>query len=189
MERGTRYLFTSILRALHTANARTPLAWKGPASVASFAFGLPGSELPREHMAAHAASAALALRRGVHRTTAGKVGLALTAASIAGLGRVHARSRDADALVERALRDQLGEAYRDHMATSPLVARRTALPTIPTPAVRRRYVEKGRLRRVAAPRSTCGDVRTSPTTPGPRSCCRSTGVPGCTATRRDRGIR
>lgn len=158
MQRGTRYLFTSALRALHAANARSPLAWHGPASVAAFAFGLPGSELPRQHIAAHTASAALAVTRGVHRTKAGKLGLALTAASIATLWQVHGRSRDAEALVERALRDQLGDDYRDHMAASPLVPRTTALPTVPNPRVRARYVEEGHISYAPYGRRTTLDV-------------------------------
>ncbi len=145
MERGTRYLLASALRALHAANARSPLARTGPASVASFAFGLPGSELPRQHMVAHAASAALAIQRGVHRSRAGKLGLALTAGSIAALWKIDNQSRDADEIVERALRDQLGDGYRDEMAESPLVPRTTVLPTFPTPTVRKRYVQHGHI--------------------------------------------
>lgn len=145
MERGTKYLLTSSLRALHAANARSPLAHTGQGSIASFMFGLPGSELPRQHMAAHAASAALALARGTHRSAAGKAGLALTAASIATLWKVHQQSTDAEHLVERALTDQLGADYRQRMAEPPAEATTTKLPTYPTPAVRRRYVDGGHI--------------------------------------------
>jgi len=145
MDRGTKFLLTSSLRALHAANARKPLAETGPGSVLAFANGLPGSELPRQHMAAHAAAALLAVGRGVHRTTAGKVGLALTAGSIAALWQVHQRSTDAPQLVERALRDQLGDDYRSRMAESPAEATTTKLPTLPTRSVRKRYVEQGHI--------------------------------------------
>ena len=165
MERGTKYLLTSSLRALHAANARAPFARSGPASVPSFAFGLPGSELPRQHMAAHAASAAWAIARGAHRTAAGKLGLALTAASIATLWKVHQQSTDAEQLVERALLDQLGDGYRSRMAESPAEATTTKLPTYPTPAVRRRYVDGGHIEYGEFGRRTTLDVWKRPDLP------------------------
>lgn len=145
MDRGTKFLLTSTFRALHAANARRPFAETGPASVLSFAWGLPGSELPRPHIAAHAASATWALARGAHRSTAGKVGLALTAASMATLWKVHQQSQDSEQLVERALRDQLGDDYRDRMAACPVEATRTKLPVLPTRSVRKRYVDGGHI--------------------------------------------
>ena len=145
MDRGTKLLLTGTLRALHAANARKPLAETGPGSVLAFVNGLPASELPRQHMAAHAAAALWAVGRGGHRGAAGKLGLALTAGSIATLWRVHQQSTDAERIVERALRDQLGDDYRSRMAESPVEATTTKLPTLPTRAVRRRYVEQGHI--------------------------------------------
>lgn len=145
MDRGTTYLLTSSLRALHAANARAPFARSGPASIASFMFGLPGSELPRQHMVAHAASAAVAVARGTHRSAAGKLGLALTAGSIAALWRAHQQAAEAEDIVERALVDQLGTDYRQRMAESPAQATTSKLPTYPTRAVRRRYVDGGHI--------------------------------------------
>ena len=191
MERGTRYLLTGALRALHAANARSPLARTGPASVASFAFGLPGSELPRQHMAAHAASAALAIQRGVHRSRAGKLGLALTAGAIAALWKIDSQSRDADAIVERALRDQLGDGYHDEMAESPLVPRTTELPPSrprPSASGTSSTATSTTTSTAGGPPSTSGAGPTSPPTPRRRSFCRSTVAPGSTATRRDRPI-
>src|SRR3546814_2472424 len=124
MERGTKDLLGSSARMLHAANARKPFATSGPLSVPAFAFGLPGSELPVWHIAAHAGSAAWAIARGSHRTLAGKVGLALTAGSMATLWKVHQRSTDSAQLVERALRDQLGEDYRTRLSESPAEATR-----------------------------------------------------------------
>ncbi len=165
MERGTKYLLTSSLRALHAANARAPFARSGPASIPSFMFGLPGSELPRQHMAAHAASAAWALARGSHRTAAGKLGLALTAGSIAALWRAHQQAADAEQIVERALVDQLGPEYRQRMSESPAEATTTQLPTYPTRAVRRRYVDGGHIQYGEFGKRTTLDVWKRPDLP------------------------
>jgi len=145
MDRGTKFLLTSVARALHAANARKPLAETGPGSIAAFAYGLPGSELPRQHIALHAASTVWAVGRGAHRSAAGKLGLALTAGSMAALWKVHQRSADSEQLVETALRSQLGDDYRDRMAGSPVEATTTKLPTLPTRSVRKRYVEQGHI--------------------------------------------
>lgn len=145
MDRGTKFLLTSTARALHAANARKPLAETGPGSLAAFAYGLPGSELPRQHIALHAGSVAWALARGAHRSAAGKLGLAVTAGSMAALWKVHQRSADSERLVETALRDQLGAGYRERMADSPAEATTTKLPTLPMRSVRKRYVEQGHI--------------------------------------------
>jgi len=145
MDRGTKFLLTSVGRALHAANARKPLAETGPASVGAFAYGLPGSELPRQHIALHAASALWAIARGAHRTAAGKLGLALTLGSMATLWKVYERSGDSEQLVETALRSALGDDYRDRMAASPAKATTTKLPTLPSRSVRKRYVEQGHI--------------------------------------------
>ena len=165
MERGTKYLLSSSMRALHAANARTPISRSGPLSIPSFAWGLPGSELPRPHMALHAASMAWAIARGSHRTLAGKAGLALTAASMATLWKVHQQSTDAEQLVERALRDQLGDDYRSRMAESPVEATRTKLPTLPTRSVRKRYVDSGHIQYSEHGRRTTLDVWKRPDLP------------------------
>jgi acetyl esterase/lipase len=165
MERGTKYLLGSSARMLHAANARKPFATSGPLSVPAFAFGLPGSELPIWHIAAHAGSAAWAIARGSHRTLAGKVGLALTAGSMATLWKVHQRSTDSAQLVERALRDQLGEDYRTRMSESPVEATRTKLPTLPTRQVRKRYVDGGHIQYSEFGKRTTLDVWKRPDLP------------------------
>lgn len=165
MERGTKYLLTSSMRALHAANARSPLARSGPLSLPAFAWGLPGSELPRPHIAAHAASMAWAIARGSHRTLGGKLGLALSAGSMAALWKVHQQSTDAEHIVERALRDQLGADYRSRMAESPAEATRTKLPTLPTRSVRKRYVDGGHIQYSEFGRRTTLDVWKRPDVP------------------------
>lgn len=165
MERGTKYLLSSSMRALHAANARNPISRSGPLSIPSFAWGLPGSELPRPHMALHAASMAWAIARGSHRSLAGKAGLALSAASIATLWKVHQQSTDSEQLVERALRDQLGDDYRSRMSESPVEATRTTLPRIPTRSVRKRYVDGGHIQYSEHGKRTTLDVWKRPDLP------------------------
>ena len=145
MDRGTKYLAWSAARALTVLNARSPLSRSGAGSVPAFAFGLPASELPLQHIAAYGASAAVAVARGVHRSRAGKLGLALTAGAAAGLYRLHQDMSDVDRIVERALVDELGTDYRDRMASNPCEAVREKLPLVPTPRVRGRYVTDGHI--------------------------------------------
>lgn len=165
MERGTKYLFTSALRALHTANARRPFAREGWSSIPSFVFGLPPTELPLQHLALHGASAAWALARGAHRTTAGKLGLALTAGAAAGLYNIHRESQDAERIVERALVDELGEDYRDRVMPNPMEPTRSDLPLLPTSAVRGRYVTDGNIAYDDYGRRTTLDVWRRPDLP------------------------
>ena len=165
MDRGSRYLLASAARALSTRNARRPLSRSGFVSVPSFAFGLAPSELPVQHIAAYGASAALAVARGVHRTLAGKVGLALTAGAAAGLYRIHRESQDAQRIVERALVDELGADYRRRMAANPCQAQREELPLLPTPKVRGRYVTDGHIAYDDYGRRTTLDVWRRPDLP------------------------
>ena len=143
MELGTRYLLASTARAVSTMNARSSFSKDGPTSIPSFAFGLPPSELPRQHLAAYGASAALAIARGVHRSRAGRLGLALTGAAAAGLWRIDRDAADSDRIVERALVDELGADYRSRMAPNPQEAQLEELPVFPSRRVRKRYVEHG----------------------------------------------
>src|SRR3546814_16203627 len=64
---------------------------------------------------------------------------------MATLWKVHQRSTDSAQLVERALRDQLGEDYRTRMSESPVEATRPKLPTLPTRQVRKRSVDAGHI--------------------------------------------
>lgn len=145
MERGTKYLAASALRALNTLNARTPVARTGPASIPAFLFGWPTSELPLQHIAGYGLSAGLGILRGVHRTTAGKVGLAVTGLAAAGLWDLHRRALDAEERVERSLVDALGDDYAAHLAPNPLTATTDVLPTLPLRSVRTRYVRDGHI--------------------------------------------
>lgn len=140
MQRSSKYLAWSALRALSALNARTSIARDGWASIPSFAFGLVPSELPLQHAAAFGASAAVGVARGVHKTTAGKLGLGLTVAAAAGLWQIHEQSKDAGRLVELALVDELGADHRGRMASNPLAPTTTQAPLLPSPKVRAKYV-------------------------------------------------
>lgn len=145
MERGTKFLATSALRALNTYNARTPVSRTGRASIPAFVFGWPTSELPLHHMAGYGLSAGLGVLRGVHRTRSGKLGLALTGLAAAGLWDVHRRAADSAERVERSLVDGLGSDYDEHLAPNPLTASSDVLPLLPLRSVRARYVADGHI--------------------------------------------
>ncbi|MDE0802232.1 MAG: alpha/beta hydrolase [Acidimicrobiales bacterium] len=143
MESGTKYLAGSAFRLLNALNAKKPFAREGLASLPSFVFGLPASELPLHYVTGNAISTAYALGRGVHRTAAGKLGLAMTAGASAVLLGVHKRAADAEDIVDRALTDELGVDHAEHAAPSPMAPSRTGLPLFPSPSVRKRYVTDG----------------------------------------------
>ena len=145
MEAGTRFLMDSALRALHAANARTPIATDGPLSIPAFAFGWPASELPTQHIAAYATVAAHGIGRGALRSKAGRLGLGLTAAAMAALWQEHRRMEAADAIVEQALVEALGADYRHGSAATPMPPTASSGQVWPSKRVHRRYVHDERV--------------------------------------------
>lgn len=146
MAEGKRFLTVSTLGLAAAINARKPIARTGPLSVPAFAFGLPASELPVATMAATAGLATSGLLFGAHRTKAGKLALALGAATIANLEVVRREQKEADALLEAALVDELGADYRNHMAPAPMVPRPDHKPfVLPATRVVKRHVHHGHL--------------------------------------------
>jgi acetyl esterase/lipase len=142
-----RFLLSTLAGAAATANALRPVKRTGPLSVPAFASGLPVSELPLQNLALQLGAALVAGRSGGRRGIKGAAGLALTAASAAGLYRLHKESRHSDEVLEQALRDELGSDYRSRIrepftpAPDAALSRREILA--PDFAVRRRYrVEK-----------------------------------------------
>ena len=140
MDVGTKFLLGGALRSMHAANARKPFATDGPLSIPSFAFGWPASELPTQHIAAYATSAAYGIGRGALSSTRGKLGLALTAGAMATLWQEYRRMEGADAIVEDALVEALGPDYRQRSAPPPMSPRTSYLQVMPTKRVHRRYV-------------------------------------------------
>lgn len=147
MRPQNRFLLTTLAGAAATANALRPAARTGPISVPAFAWGLPTSELPLQALAFQGALALAAGRGGGRKGLRGAAGIALTAASAAGLVRLHREASRADEVLEQALRDELGHDYRNRIREpftpvpeEPLTRKSILLPDF---GVRRRYrVEK-----------------------------------------------
>lgn len=112
---GGAYLASSILGALNALNAQKPLGWTGRASVASFAAGFVTSEIPRASIALAVGETVLAAAAGAHRTAAGRVGLAVTGATVAGLVGLDRRTRPSASILDGALREDIGPDYLDRV--------------------------------------------------------------------------
>jgi acetyl esterase/lipase len=106
------FLFASLWGAWFTWNAWRPLR-KGPRLAAwSFASGWLTGELALHHVAWQLAATAVFAALGALEHGPGRLGLALTVASVAGLLAFQWRAHGAGEVVERALRDALGPDYR-----------------------------------------------------------------------------
>ena len=137
------FLAASALGAARTLNAWHPISRSGRASVLAFSDGVTVSELPLHSIAWQAAVTAAFARAGALRTRAGRAGLALTAASWAGLVALDRIASQADQALEAALVEGLGPDYREHMAVDfappediAITRRQVANPL---PRLRRRY--------------------------------------------------
>ncbi|MEY2462526.1 MAG: hypothetical protein QOH64_664 [Acidimicrobiaceae bacterium] len=115
MKPPNRFLLASAANAATTANAIRPVSRTGPASVPAFLEGLIPSELPIQAGGAQAAMAALFARSGGARGWRGGLGLALNAASAAGLAHLFRVARQSDQVLEAALVEELGEGYRSRI--------------------------------------------------------------------------
>jgi acetyl esterase/lipase len=140
---GQVFLAVGALRALRTLNAWHPLSRTGRASVLSFPSGLTVSELPMHSLVSQAIGTAPFVAAGGLRSPAGRVGLALSAASWGGLTALDRVASRADEVLEDALVDGLGADYRSRMAAAfappadVALSRRQIIN--PTPPLRRRY--------------------------------------------------
>jgi acetyl esterase/lipase len=139
-----RFLAASALGALTTANGLKPFSRQGLGSLPALAFGVMPSEMPLHVLAGQAATAALAIRRGALRSPAGRVGLALTAGSAAGLIRLHRDALASGDVLEAALRDGLGPDYREslhpHLAPDHDTRLTPRQISLPGPGARKRYL-------------------------------------------------
>jgi acetyl esterase/lipase len=113
---GGAYLAGSALVALNAVNGYRPLAWRGQGSVVAFAAGLGATEIPLTGVGLSVAETVAAVAGGAHRTTSGRIGLALSAAAAAGLVGLQVRSRPAPSIVDAALREALGPDFPDAIA-------------------------------------------------------------------------
>jgi acetyl esterase/lipase len=144
MKAESRFLLASAANAATTANALRPVGGGRRFQWVAFGSGLVPSELPVQHGAGQLAFAAVAGRGGGwRRGWRGRAGLALNAASVAGLWHLHRVAGQAGDVLEAALVEELGPDYRDRIqepfSPAPDVAltrRRVMLPDL---TARRRY--------------------------------------------------
>lgn len=140
---GQAFLAASAIGAARTLNAWRPVSRTGRTSVLAFPGGLTVSEMPLHSLAWQAVATAGFVAAGSLRTRAGRAGLALTAASWAGLVGLDRVASRADEVLEAALVEGLGADYRYRMAATfappedVLITRRQVAN--PLPPLRRRY--------------------------------------------------
>lgn len=112
MKPGSALLGVAALGAAATANGFKAFARHGPLSVPSFTSGVTVSEAPLHQIALQAGAAVLLGRHGRWRTARGALGLAVNAASWAGLVGLHRQALHSNGAFETALRETFGDAYR-----------------------------------------------------------------------------
>jgi acetyl esterase/lipase len=106
------FLLASFWGAWFTFNAYRPIATRRWLSVVSFFAGWLTTELALHHIAWQAAFTAGFVWLGALDDWPGRVGLVITLASWAGLAGCLRSARAAEGVVERALREGLGDDYR-----------------------------------------------------------------------------
>jgi acetyl esterase/lipase len=146
-ERGRRagqvFLAASAIGAARTLNAWHPVSRTGRSSLLAFPGGLTVSEMPMHSIAWQSIATAGFVAAGSLQSRAGRAGLALTAASWAGLVGLDRIASRADAVLEAALVEGLGADYRSRMAATfappedVAITRRAVVN--PLPPLRRRY--------------------------------------------------
>ena len=141
MKPGRAFLAATALGAANTANAYWPIR-RGRGSVLSFVPGQFTSELPLHAMAWQTAATVAFIRRGCLRSSSGRAGVALAAASWAGLLGLHNEAKRSRDVLEHALEEALGPQYRKRM-TGPSAGGEVALTrrqvAFPVRGRRRRY--------------------------------------------------
>jgi acetyl esterase/lipase len=133
--RGRQLLLAGAANAAGTANAIRPFSHRGVGSIVSAVAGEPTSDFPLATLAVQVATAAHLMARGALRTTAGRVGLALEAASAAGLVELYRSAQGDRERFEAALLEGLGADYHEGLGKIPpppdlpLTRRQIALPS------------------------------------------------------------
>ena len=146
VDRPTRFLVSRAAAAAVTASALRPPDRFGDLAALEFAVGVPTSEMPLHVGALQGGMALLGAARRRPRVR-GLLGLGLTAASAAGLWRLHRDAQASGQVLEDALVDGLGATYRDEIAEpftpppdTPITRRSLLLPAF---ARRSRYATAG----------------------------------------------
>ena len=109
------YLACSVVGALFTVNAYRPLRNEA-VSLPVFLAGWLISELPLHHLGWQVVATVVFVALGALREPAGVIGLAVTAASWAGLVGLSVQASRSETVLEEALSDALGAGYRSRMA-------------------------------------------------------------------------
>src|SRR5262245_34171752 len=109
------FLFVSLIGAWLTYNTYRPVYAGARRAAISFFTGWLTGELALHHIAWQAVMTLVFMWAGALHAWPGRIGLLVTVVSWAALLRCYGRSRDAEAAVERALRDVLGTDYIDHV--------------------------------------------------------------------------
>jgi acetyl esterase/lipase len=118
---GTKYLVASIGGAANTLNAHRPLATSGIGIPPVWISATPTSELPLHAIAWQQAATAAFAVKGALRTRSGRLGVAISIASWAGLLHLHRVAQNSRGVLERALVDGLGPTYRNAYAGAPFL--------------------------------------------------------------------
>src|ERR1043166_8389138 len=105
------FLAVSLVGAWLTYNAYRPRYAGGRRAAISFFTGWLTTELALHHIAWQVLATLFFLRAGALHAWPGKLGLLITFASWVGLWRCFERAREAEAVVEHALRSGLGADY------------------------------------------------------------------------------
>lgn len=156
MRRRRRFpLLRAAAEALNAANAVRPLGREGYATIPVFFLGWPTGEAAPVVAGASMLDALRRGRRGDFRGTAGRLALALTAASWATLGYVYWRAAQSRPFFEEPLRAELGEAYG---AVAEGERRRRPGGVLRTSWARRAYVTKADTVRYGPHRANVADV-------------------------------
>jgi acetyl esterase/lipase len=113
MRLGTKYLLASVSGAANTLNAYRPIARNGIGIPFVWVSATPTSELPLQAIAWQQAATAAFAAKGAFRTRNGRLGLAISATSWAALFYLHRIAQSSRDVLERALVDELGPAYRN----------------------------------------------------------------------------
>ncbi len=114
---GRRFLAASVVGAAIAANAWRPFLRVGYPVIGTYLAGIVPTEYPLPTAAATLGATAIAASRGALRSSAGRLGLALTAANLATLVALDRSAREDHRVLEHALVDALGATYRDRMTT------------------------------------------------------------------------
>lgn len=110
------FLFVSGIGAWLTYNAYRPVYAGARRAAISFFSGWLTTELALHHIAWQAVMTLVFMRAGALHAWPGRLGLLITIVSWIALLRCYLRSRDAEVVVEQALRSGLGPDYHDKIA-------------------------------------------------------------------------